>query len=390
MRVLFVVPDLCPSTGGPVTTVLGLARALAAAGHEASVAATDFGVNGLPELPGVSVRLFPCRYGPRRWAPKLWGFLQHEVGRCDIVSIHTLWQFPTFAAGIACRRARRRYVMTPHGMLDEWSLSRKRWRKQLYLSIFEERTLRGASGLQATSEGECRKSRLERWNSSVFVVPWGVPRSAYTDLPSAGQFTQRFPTLRGRRLVLFLGRLHPKKQPEVALRAFAEVCSSDSGSALVMAGPGEGRYIAALRQLARQLDVDDQVLFTGPLWGDAVREAYRAAAVFLLPSLQENFGHTVAEAMAAGCPVIVSDRVDLAPAVKAARAGLVTLPTPEGTAEALRVVLADGTLREELGRNGQMLVRQRFTWEDVAGELTAVYEDILTGRRHSRAWQSCS
>src|SRR3989442_7480122 len=288
MRVLFVVPDLCPSTGGPVTTVLGVARPLAAAGNEASVVDTAFGADGLPELPGVAVRLFPCRYGPRRWAPELWGFLQREVGRWDIVSVHTLWQFPTFVAGTACRRARRPYVMTPHGMLDEWSLSRKRWRKRLYLSVFEERTLRGASGLQATSEGERTKSRLEQWNRSVFVVPWGVPRSAYTDLPGAGQFAHRFPALRGRRLVLFLGRLHPKKQPEVALRAFTEVCSGDSGTVLVMAGPGEGRYVAALRKLARQLDIDDQILFAGPGWGDAVREAYRAAAVLLLPSCHEN------------------------------------------------------------------------------------------------------
>src|SRR3989442_5396782 len=112
MRVLFVVPDLCPSTGGPVTTVLGLARALAAAGHEASVVATDFGADGLPELPGVAVRLFPCRYGPRRWAPELWGFLQREVGRWGIVSVHTLCQFPTFVAGNRRRGARFWPVIT--------------------------------------------------------------------------------------------------------------------------------------------------------------------------------------------------------------------------------------------------------------------------------------
>ena len=385
---LFVLPDLCPSTGGPVTTVRGLAHAFTVAGHDATIVATDFGADGRPEQPGVTVRLFPCLYAPRRWAPELWSFLRREVSRYDIASVHTLWQFPTFAAGLACRRARRPYVATLHGMLDAWSLSQKRWRKRLYLSALERHTLRGAGGLQATSHGERAKSRLERWNPSVFVIPWGVHRAAYANLPGVGQFARRFPALRGKRLVLFLGRLHPKKQPEVALAAFAKVCSGDSSTALVIAGPGDGRYITSLERLARRLDIRDQVIFTGPLWGDAAREAYRAAAAFLLPSWQENFGHTVAEAMAAGCPVIVSDRVDLAPDVKAARAGFVTPPTIEGTTEALRAILEDAALREQLGRNGQMLVQERFTWERVVGELTGVYEDVLTDRRRSPAWRS--
>lgn len=388
MRVLFVVPDLCPATGGPVTTVLGLARTLAQVGHCVGIVATDFGAPEASWLDGVEARLFPCRYGPRRWSPELWGFLTREVSRWDIVSIHTLWQFPTFAAGVTCRRAGQRHVVTPHGMLDAWSLGQKAWRKRLYLAAVEGRTLRGADGLQASSEGERRKSRLERWNRAVFVVPWGLPEAAYSGLPESGAFRQRFPELDGKRLALFLGRLHPKKQPEVALRAFAQACRGDDHAALVMAGPGEARYVQGLRSLARQLAIEKQVLFTGPLWGPAVREAYRAASVFVLPSWQENFGRAVVEAMAAGCPVVVSDRVDLAPDISAARAGLVTAPTTEATAEALRVLLGDDALREHMGRNGQILVQERFTWERAAGELVGVYEDILTGRRTSSAWRT--
>jgi len=225
-------------------------------------------------------------------------------------------------------------------------------------------------------------------NRAVFVVPWGLPEAAYSGLPESGAFRQRFPELDGKRLALFLGRLHPKKQPEVALRAFAQACRGDDHAALVMAGPGEARYVQGLRSLARQLAIEKQVLFTGPLWGPAVREAYRAASVFVLPSWQENFGRAVVEAMAAGCPVVVSDRVDLAPDISAARAGLVTAPTTEATAEALRVLLGDDALREHMGRNGQILVQERFTWERAAGELVGVYEDILTGRRTSSAWRT--
>src|SRR5581483_9454505 len=169
---------LCPATGGPVTTVLGLARTLAQVGHCVGIVATDFGAPEASWLDGVEARLFPCRYGPRRWSPELWGFLTREVSRWDIVSIHTLWQFPTFAAGVTCRRAGQRHVVTPHGMLDAWPLGQRRGRKRLYLAAVEGRTLRGADGLQASSEGERRKSRLERWNRAVFVVPWGLPEAA--------------------------------------------------------------------------------------------------------------------------------------------------------------------------------------------------------------------
>jgi glycosyltransferase involved in cell wall biosynthesis len=182
--------------------------------------------------------------------------------------------------------------------------------------------------------------------------------------------------------------LHQKKQPEVALGAFAAVCRGDKDATLVFVGPGDERYTARLQETARRLGIVDQVFFLGPLWGDAVQEAFRAATVFVLPSLQENFGLAVAEAMGAGCPVIVSDQVDLAPEIATARAGLVVRPTVDATAGALRAVLSDGVLRDELAKNGELLVQGRFTWGQIVANLSEVYQDVISGRRRSPAWRS--
>lgn len=189
-------------------------------------------------------------------------------------------------------------------------------------------------------------------------------------------------------MVLFLGRLHPKKQPEVTLQAFHRACSGDPGTCLVLAGPGEPGYVSKLTRTAQRLGLAGRVVFTGLLAGRAVQEAYRAAAVFVLPSWQENFGFTVVEAMAAACPVIVSDRMDLAPDVRAAGAGLIVPPTVGGTAEAIARLLADEPLRSEMGRCGRRLVLERFTWDRVAKLFLEACDDIRSGRRQSAVWRT--
>ena len=387
LKVLHVIPDLAPETGGPVTAVMGLAQAQAAIGHKVSIASSDYGLDSTPQVDNVEFKLFPCRYDTWRWAPELGRYLEKFVKAFDVVMVESLWQYPTFIAGKICRAANMPYVVSPNGMLDEWSLSQKAWKKKPYMTLIERSTLLGAAAIHLTSEGELTNSHLNRWAVPKLVVPLGLHKSKYTDLPGDGGFFARYPELSNRRIVLFLGRLHYKKQPDVLIRAFHQACHSIDDLHLVLVGSGERRYVETLRELVKSLGIQDRVLFTGILTGEAVKEAYRAASIFVLPSWQENFGLSVVEAMAAECPVVISDHMDLAPDILRGKCGLVAAPNVEETAKAMVSLLGDEALRREMGRNGRKLVLEKFTWENCAHELGVAFEDILSGRKESEAWR---
>ena len=390
MRILHVAPDLAPASGGPVAVVLGLAEAQAALGHEVAIAATDAGRDESPNVDGVIIRLFPSGFPPWRWSRGLGHFLTRRVPDSDLVHVHTVWQYPTWAAGRACRLARVPYVLTLHGMLEDWAVSQRSWKKGIYLRLAGRGVLEHAAAVHATTDAELSASRGRIGARGAFVVPNGLARSAYADLPPASRFGERFPALAGRRVVLFLGRLHPKKQPEIAIRAFLEVCGGRKDVTLVLAGPAGAAYLRALRNLGEQLGLASRIVFTGMLRGRIVQEAYRAASLFVLPSWQENFGMAVVEAMAAECPVVVSDRVGVASEIGQAGAGLVTPPTVGATAAAMARLLDDEPLRASMGRNGRRLVLERFTWERIAPELMEVYREILSGRRSHAAWRAAA
>lgn len=387
MRILHVIPDLAPETGGPVTAVLGLAEAQAAMGHQVCIAASDYGLGSLPHVDKVEFSLFTCRYDTWRWAPELRRHLEAVVREVDIVMVESLWQYPTFIAGRTCRAVNMPYVVSPNGMLDAWSLSQKAWKKRPYMALIERDTLLGASAIHLTSEGELTHSHLNKWQVPKIVIPLGLHKSKYTELPDGHDFFNRYPELSGKRIVLFLGRLHYKKQPDVVISAFYQACSEMPDAHLVLAGAGEQSYLKRLQDLVKSLGIEDRTLFTGILRDNAVKEAYRAASVFVLPSWQENFGLALVEAMAAECPVVVSDQLDLAPDIKQAEAGLITSPNIEETAQAISSLLQSKELRREMGCRGRQLVLERFTWERSAREFNQVFDDILSGRNQSSAWR---
>ncbi len=387
MKILYVIPDLSRVTGGTVTALAGLSEAHAAMGIEVAVATTDWDLANAPPLKGVRVHAFPCVWDRWRWAPKLSSFLARHLRDFDIVCLEGLWLYPTWKAASFCRDLGVPYVVSTNGMLEAWCVAQKSWKKRPYLRWFEGKSLRGAAALHATTDMEYLNSCMPQWNRWAFVVPPGLREEAYCAIPNPNLFGQRFPETSGRRSVLFLGRVHYKKQPELAIRAFQKVAEKFPDTVLVVAGPGEPSYVARLKALSQSMAIGGRVIFTGMLTGEAILQAYSAATVFVLPSLQENFGLAVAEAMAMQCPVIVSDQVQLAPTIAQAEAGLVRRATVEQMAGALDAVLAHEPLRMRMGQNGRRLVLERFTWRTVAPEFLAAFEDILAGTRTSIAWR---
>lgn len=374
MNILHVIRDLSRSTGGPVNALVGLAEAQVELGHRVKILATDRGEDKMfPQ--GVEVQLTQG-YGSWSWSLAISAMASDLMKETDIVHGHMVWDYPVWAAARQAHHYGKPFILRPCGNLDSWSLSQKPLKKKLYLAIMGS-VVRTASAIHFTSEGE-RRSSLEAIGSRrTLVLPLGVPREVYTDKPSPREVVELFPALRDKRIVLFLGRLHPKKQPEIAIDAFHQIASMDERLHLVLAGPAENRYRAILAARVEGLGLTDRVTFTGLLRGQCVREIYSVAQVFVLPSLQENFGIAIAEAMVSSCPVIVSDKLDIANDICAAEAGIACTPDANTIASALRCLMGDEASRLRMGKNGRALVLRCFTWPSIAASVVDAYREII-------------
>lgn len=225
-------------------------------------------------------------------------------------------------------------------MLDPWfkrTYPLKHLKKMLYWPWAEYRVLRDARRVLFTTQEErllARESfRLYRANEEVVAFGTRQPPDGSSTLRDA--FLAKFPHLKGKRAILFLGRIHEKKGCDLLLKAFAAVRDIDTNAHLVIAGPDDGEYSANMRTLAKELGIDDRVTWTGMLTGDLKWGAFRTSDVFALPSHQENFGIAVAEALGSRLPVLISDKVNIWREVKQDGAGIVTTDTVKGTIDAL-------------------------------------------------------
>ncbi len=397
MRVLHVLASLSPRLGGPAN-VLGLARAVARQGCDVSIFATDIDEWGrlwpwqrprrlsMPtDRPimdqGVSVRYFPVCW-PSRYACswKLSAALRNEIATFDLVHIHSLYLFHGFAAAHHCRKNGIPYVIRPHGSLDRFHRGRHRWRKAIYSRLFELRNIAGAAALHYTSVAEAEHARAAGITVPGFVVSLGIDAAEYAELPARGIFRAAHPELNGRRLVVFLGRITPKKGLDLLIPAVGRLSTFVPDLHLVLAGQDDEGYLPRVKQLIERHDLVDRVTWVGFVSGVEKRCLLRDADVWALPSYDENFAVAAVEAMASGAPVLISDRVGIHRVVSEREAGLVVEATVEAVAEGLERILTDGSLRQRLAANARALAFSEFTWDAAATHLIQEYRAILARR----------
>ena len=223
--------------------------------------------------------------------------LKETAAVADVVHDHGLWLLPNLQAGWAAAAAGKPFVVSPRGMLSPPALAFSRARKRAFWKLLQGPVIRRASCIHATSGQEYDELRAFGLRHPIAVIPNGIdlPELVPEPLAAAGR----------ERVVLFLGRLHPKKGIELLLRAWAKVEPAHPGWRLSLVGPGEERYVRELQALSRSLDLS-RVSFGRAIYGAAKWDVYRAADLFVLPSLNENFGLTAAEALAAATPVIAT------------------------------------------------------------------------------------
>ena len=345
MKILHVIHSVNPKGGGPIEGIKQLIPALATRGIETEVMSLD-----APDDPWTVPFPVPLHTtGPSRtgygYNPRAVDWLRQNRERFDAVIVNGLWQYGSFATWRALHGTPTPYYVYPHGMLDPWfkrTYPLKHLKKWLYWPWAEYRVLRDAEAVFFTSEEEKLEARKSFWlyRCHEEVTGYGITPPSGDQEHQRALFLDQYPALKGKRLILFLGRIHVKKGCDQLLHAWREILNSRNIShsadwQLVMAGPAESSYGTEMKRLADQLGLRDRVTRTGMITGELKWGSLRAADAFILPSHQENFGISVVEALACGLPVLISNRVNIWREVAEDKAGLVENDDLAGTVQLL-------------------------------------------------------
>lgn len=385
MKILHVISSTSPQGGGPIEGVKQLHAPLRYLGVSVEIAccdAPDAAWLATSELPTVHA-LGPSKLG-YGYTPRLLPWLRENAVRFDAVIVEGLWQYHGFATWRALQGTGVPYFVFSHGMLDPWfkhTYPLKHLKKWLYWPWAEYRVLRDARAVIFTCEEECLLARQSFW---MYRVNEAVSGYGTTSPPPNGQelaqtFMGAHPQLQGKRIVLFLSRIHEKKGCDLLLDAFAQVAGQDERLHLVMAGPDQTGWAAALKVQAERLGIAHRVTWPGMLQGDAKWGAFYAAEVFCLPSHQENFGIVVAEALACGKPVLISNKVNIWREIEEHKAGFVDEDTVAGTVRNLQRWLAMGAEHyEQMATQACQCFKHRFHIRRAAERLVEILEGGAT------------
>jgi len=397
MRILNVTETYAPflEFGGPPVKVRALSEGLARRGHTVGVLTADWGFEKRLQTEeariaserspfgwrtnenGVQAIYLPTwlRYRALSWNPAAKRYCRARLQNFDLVHIFGLYDFLGPAVAGACRVRNIPYVLEPIGMFVP--IVRNFLLKSIYHFVWGRRLFEGASAVIATSDQEAKElvsggvpagKIILRRNGVEMPVSW----------PEPGAFRRTHGISQNAKLILFLGRLSAKKSPDLLLQAFAKLPTELEGKPLqlVFAGPDEDGMRAELEQKASQLSVRTRIQFAGPIFGENKWAAYKDADVFVLPSQNENFGNTAAEAVAAGTPVIVTEQCGIAPLV-AGEAGLVVRHDSVALSEALTRVLGAEEMRARFAA-GCAKAASRLGWSEPVSEMETLYARLAS------------
>jgi len=395
MRILSVTQSYAPfyEFGGPPVKVEALANGLVQRGHAVTVLSADWGFEArvasgenagdvkhsafgwTRNLNGVQSVYLPTwfRYRAGTWNPTIARYCRAQLADFDVVHIFGLYDLLGPAVASQCRKQKIPYVIEPIGMFVP--IVRNIFLKRVYHAQWGREMFGGAAAVIATAEQEVEE-----------LAAGGIPRSkillrrngvvAPRELPEHGSFRGENGIPADALLILFLGRLSAKKSPDLLLESFAQLPENIAGKQvwLAFAGPDESGMQRRLEELARASAVDSRVVFSGPIFGDMKWAAFRDADVFVLPSQNENFGNTAAEAAACGTPVVITEDCGVAPLLGGI-AALVVAHETKGVAEAVKEILSNSELRSRLSEGGKA-ASSRLGWDEPVHAMEQLYAKL--------------
>lgn len=385
MKILIVIPAIGTVYGGPSKSVLALAEQLCRLSCHVDIVTTH--ANGASPLnvplqtwiTGQSYRIqyFPYSdIGDYKLSICLTRWLFQHIPDYDVVHTNAIFSYPVLPAYLACQLHRIPYVVTPHGMLEPWALSYKAQKKFLYYKLLEKPALQEATAIQVLATPEAKNIRSLGITTPLALVPNGIDRQPFLPLADPELFYQKFPDVRQKTLILFLGRIDPKKGLDLLASAFAKIHAQFPNTHLIVAGPDNIGFLPSVQAYFTQAGCLNAVTFTGMLTGDTKYAALAAASIYVAPSYSEGFSMSVLEGMAAGLACVITAECNF-PEAANAQAAYVVRANADDITKALVNCLSNPLEAKAMGNRARQFVFAHYTWEQIAQKMVKVYTAIV-------------
>ena len=381
IKILHGTASLSPEWGGPTKVVVELTEALARKGIDITIFTPVRKGDEVKIKPpkGVNLQLFNQGFLSKWWtsySPDLARNIQWGAYKFDLIHIHEIWHYANFASYHAAKKAGKPYIITIHGLLDPWCLNYKAFKKKIYSLFIQRRILREASAIHAITNEEVKHIRTFGIDNSIVMIPNGIDPKEFINLPLREELESFYPKIKGKRIILFLGRIHPQKGLDLLAKAFEKIAREWDDAYLMIVGPDSEGYKIKIEKMLESEGVLNKVIFTGMLSGRKKLIALGGADIFALPSYSEGFSMAILEAMICKLPVIITKQCNF-PEVTEVGAGNEIDPNVEQLTGALGNLLGNPQLCKKMGKNGKRLVLEKFTWDKIADKMIQIYEEIL-------------
>jgi len=380
MKILRVIPSMDPRKGGPSEGIRQIQVVLQKDYKELEVDIVSMDEANSPWIENSSTKIFAVgsKKSTYSYSPALKIWLDENIEKYNLVIIHGIWQYHSLAAYNACKQHHIPYYVYTHGMLDPWFKEQfplKHLKKMIYWMLFERNVINSSRGIIFTSaeERDTAKKSFPLHHAHGIVTSYGTAGSVYDKQHCEQIFYKKYPDLIDKEIILFVGRIHPKKGCDILIEAFSRIFGKGKDLHLFIAGPDNDTYAESLKQLAKKLGIDKSVTWAGMLQGENKWAAYNTASLFCLPSHQENFGIVVAEALSCSVPVVISNKVNIWREIVSDNAGFVGSDDIAGTELSLMSwVNLDASKKKEFSNNAKNCFLNRFDIVKAAADFNTI------------------
>jgi glycosyltransferase involved in cell wall biosynthesis len=385
MKVLHIIPAMGTVYGGPSKSLQELAESLALCGVETDIVTTNANGSDVLDVPtqtwieekGYKIKYFPCWYlNDYKISLSMANWLFQHIRDYDVVNTHGIFSLSILPAYWACQLYKVPYIIHPHGMLEGWTLAYKRWKKYPYYTLIEKPALKRANAIRVLASAEAESLQKLGLKTPLALVPNGIWQKDFTELPDLEDFYQNFPETRDKTIILFLGRIDPKKGLDLLASAFAKVHNLFPQTQLVIVGPDNIGFLPTVKEYFVKAKCLDAVTFTGMLTGYWKRAALAAANLYVAPSYSEGFSMSVLEGMAAGLPCTITTGCNF-PEAAVANAAYVTDINSDSIADSLIACLNNPEQAKLMAENARKLAFKKYTWEEIAAQMQLIYREII-------------